>query len=257
MKSVRILGIGNSFSVDGMEYVYDILYSLGVEKIELGNLHIGGCSLATHCNNLRGDLPAYEYWENDSGAWRTTPDYKMGDAIASKEWDFIFTQQYSGHSGIAETYSDLDELMAYVKDKQKGNPKYGWQMTWSYAKDATHPAFVDYDNDQDKMYGAIVNAVQTRILPRGNMKVIPSGTAIQNARAVMGDVLNRDGFHLDYAIGRYIAGLCFVKSLVGLDIDGVTFAPEGVDEEKRRLAITVANAACEKPFEVTVINDKE
>jgi hypothetical protein len=251
MKSVKILGIGNSFSVDGMEYVYDILHSLGVEEIELGNLYIGGCSLATHCNNLRGDLPAYEYWQNDAGAWRITPEYKMGDAIASKEWDFIFTQQYSGHSGMAETYSDLDELMAYVKDKQKGNPQYGWQMTWSYSKDADHPAYIDYDNDQDKMYEAIVQAVQTKILPRGNMTVIPSGTAIQNARAAMGDVLNRDGFHLDYAIGRYIAGLCFVKALVGLDIDDVTFAPEGVDDEQRKLAIKVANAACNKPFEVT------
>ena len=251
MKSVKILAIGNSFSVDCMEYVYNILHSLGVEEIELGDLYIGGCSLATHCNNLRGDLPAYEYWENDAGAWRITPDYKMGDAIESKEWDFIFTQQYSGHSGMGETYGDVDELMAYVKTKQKGNPKYGWQMTWAYAKDATHPAFGDYDNSQDKMYEAILNAVQTKILPRGNMKVIPSGTAIQNARAVMGDVLNRDGFHLDYAIGRYIAGLCLVKSLVGLDIDNVTYAPEGVDEEKKKIAIAVANAACEKPFEVT------
>ena len=251
MKSVKILAIGNSFSVDCMEYVYDILHSLGVEGINLGDLYIGGCSLATHCNNLRGDLPAYEYWQNDGGAWRITPDYKLGDAIESEEWDFIFTQQYSGHSGIAETYDDLDELMAYVKAKQKGEPKYGWQMTWAYAKDATHPAFVDYNSDQQTMYEAIVNAVQTKILPRGNMRVIPSGTAIQNAREVMGDVLNRDGFHLDYAIGRYIAGLCLVKSLVGLDIDNVTFAPEGVDEEKKKIAIAVANAACEKPFEVT------
>ena len=67
----------------------------------------------------------------------------------------------------------------------------------------------------------------------------------------MGDVLNRDGFHLDYAIGRYIAGLCFVKGLVGLDIEDVTYAPEGVDDEKRKMAIAFANAACEKPFEVT------
>lgn len=251
MKSVKILAIGNSFSVDCMEYVYDILRSLGVKEIDLGDLYIGGCPLIKHCENARGDLPAYEYWQNDAGAWRITPDFKMGDAIASQEWDFIFTQQYSGHSGIAETYGDLDELMAYVKTKQKGTPKYGWQMTWAYAKDAAHPAFVDYNNDQQTMYEAILNAVQTKILPRGNMKVIPSGTAIQNAREVMGDVLNRDGFHLDYAIGRYIAGLCVVKALVGLDIDNVTFAPEGVNGEQRKIAIAVANAACERPFEVS------
>ena len=35
-KSVKILGIGNSFSVDCMEYVYKILKNLGVEDIKLG-----------------------------------------------------------------------------------------------------------------------------------------------------------------------------------------------------------------------------
>lgn len=256
MRSVKLLAIANSFSDDCMEHVYGILASLGVENIELGNLYIGGCSLAMHCNNLRGDLPAYDYRTNETGVWNNTPAYKMGDAIDSKAWDFIFTQQYSGHSGIAETYSDLDELMTYVKGRAKGSPKYGWQMTWAYAQDVTHGAFGDYGNSQQKMYECIVNAVKTKILPREDMAVIPSGTAIQNARLVLGDVLTRDGFHLDLGLGRYIAGLCVVKALVGLDIDNVTFAPEGVDDEKRKLAIAVANAACEKPFETTDINEK-
>ena len=75
----------------------------------------------------------------------------------------------------------------------------------------------------------------------------------ENARAVLGDTLNRDGFHLSYDLGRFIAGLCVVKGLIGLDIDNVTYAPEGVDEEKRALAIAVANAACKTPFSVTKI----
>ena len=255
MKTVKLLAIANSFSDDCMEHVYGILQSLGVEDIQLGNLYIGGCSLATHCNNLRGNLPAYDYRTNETGMWNNTPEYKMGDAIDLKEWDFIFTQQYSGHSGMAETYDDLDELLSYVKGKAKGNPKYGWQMTWAYAQDTTHPAFADYDNSQEKMYNCILNAVQTKILPKGDLAVIPSGTAIQNARVVLGDVLTRDGFHLDLGFGRYIAGLCVVKALVGLDIDNVTFAPEGVDDEKRKLAIAVANAACAKPFETTNVNN--
>jgi hypothetical protein len=86
--------------------------------------------------------------------------------------------------------------------------------------------------------------------------VIPSGTAIQSARLVWGDVLTRDGFHLDLGVGRYIAGLCVVKALVGLDIDNVTFAPEGVSEEQRKMAIALPNAACEKPFTTTDINNK-
>ncbi len=250
MKSVKLLAIANSFSDDCMEHVYGILQSLGVEDIQLGNLYIGGCSIQTHCANARGDLPAYEYRTNETGVWNNTPEYKMGDAIDLKEWDFIFTQQYSGHSGMAETYDDLDELLAYVKGRVKGNPKYGWQLTWAYAEDAQPPAFADYDNSQEKMYECIVNAVKTKVVPKG-LTVIPSGTAIQNARLCLGDVFTRDGFHLDLGIGRYIAGLCVVKALVGLDIDGVTFAPEGVSDEQRKLAIAFANAACEKPFEKT------
>ncbi|MBE5747120.1 MAG: DUF4886 domain-containing protein [Clostridiales bacterium] len=251
-KSVKILGIGNSFSVDCMEYVYKILKNLGVEDIKLGNLYIGGCPLRSHCENARGDLPAYEYWKNTDDEWQIIPDFKMSDAIKEREWDYIFTQQQSGRSGLAETYDDVDELTAYVKSLAKGNYVYGWQMTWAYANYFENPNFEPYDNDQDKMYSAILNAVQTKILPRKEFeRLIPSGTAIQNARAVLGDVLNRDGFHLSYDFGRFIAGLCVVKGLVGLDIDNVTYAPEGVDEEKRKLAIAAANAACKTPFAVS------
>ena len=255
MKKVNILALGNSFSQDCMSHVYGILKSLGVEDIQLGNLVIGGCSLETHCNNLRGDLPAYDYESNDKGVWEYAKDYKVSDALALKKWDFIFTQQYSGHSGMAETYAPLDEVLAYFKNNAKGNPKYGWQMTWAYAQDSQHPAFVDYGNSQQQMYESIVNAVQKVILPKG-LTVIPSGTAVENGRVAFGESLTRDTFHLSLDLGRYIAGLCVVKALVGLDIDNVTFAPESVTDEQRKMAIAVANAACEKPFERTDINNK-
>jgi hypothetical protein len=255
MKSVKLLAIGNSFSDDCMEHVYGILHSLGVEDIQLGNLHIPGCSLRMHCQNLRGDIPAYDYRTNDSGVWSTQTEYKLGDAISAKPWEFIFTQQFSGESGMAETYGDLDELLAYVKSKAQVNPKFGWQQTWAYAKGVDHHAYINYHENQDEMYACIVNAVQTEILPR-KLQVIPSGTAIQNARLAIGDTLTRDGYHLSLGLGRYIAGLCVVKALTGLDIDGVTFAPDGVGEEERKLAIAVANAACKTPFAVTDVNKR-
>ena len=254
-KSVKILGIGNSFSVDAMEWVYKILKNLGVEEVELGNLYIGGCPLSLHCENARGDLPAYEYWKNTDDEWQSIPQFKMGDAIVEREWDFIFTQQQSGRSGLAETYDDVDELMAYVKGLAKGSPTYGWQMTWAYPNFSTLGGFAVYENNRDKMYAEILNAVQTKILLRDDIKlIIPSGTAVQNARTVFDDeALHRDDLHLSYSLGRFIAGLCVVKGLVGLDIDGVTYAPEGVDDEKRKIAIAAANAACKTPFAVTKI----
>lgn len=236
-----------------MEHVYGILKSLGVEDIQLGNLYIGGCSLDQHCANLRGDLPNYEYRTNTKDVWENELAVKMSQGLTEREWDFVFTQQRSGYSGLPETYEYLDEVLAYIKTTAKGSPKFGWQLTWSYAKDSNHEDFLRYDNDQDKMYASILNAVQTKVVGKG-LTIIPSGTAIQNGRLVFGDVLNRDGFHLSFALGRYIAGLCVVKALVGLNIDNVTFAPDGVSDEERKLAIAVVNAACANPFEVTDVN---
>ena len=100
---LRILTIGNSFSDDTMQYVYQIAKDLGIEKISLGNLYIGGCSLATHAANAAAGKAAYEYRTNTSGTWSTVKEYKMSDAIKSQDWDFISLQQASGSSGIEST----------------------------------------------------------------------------------------------------------------------------------------------------------
>ena len=55
---LKILTIGNSFSDDTMEYVWNIADSLGVEDIYLGNLYLGGCTLDTHAFNARGNYTA-------------------------------------------------------------------------------------------------------------------------------------------------------------------------------------------------------
>ncbi len=56
------------------------------------------------------------------------------------------------------------------------------------------------------MYQAIADAVKKAAKVNKIKIVIPSGTAIQNARtSFIGDHLNRDGYHLDVKIGRYTA----------------------------------------------------
>ena len=63
---MKILTIGNSFSVDSMEYVYQIAKATGIENIELGNLYISGCDLVKHLNNARNNTPSYTYYINNS-----------------------------------------------------------------------------------------------------------------------------------------------------------------------------------------------
>ena len=68
-KTISVLAIGNSFSVDGMQYLYDILKESGIETVVLGNLYIGSCSLSTHASNFSTNSASYTYYHNSTGSW--------------------------------------------------------------------------------------------------------------------------------------------------------------------------------------------
>ena len=250
--ALKILAIGNSFSDDMMEYVWQIATDLGVETVVLGNLFIGGCTLDTHANNARDNAAAYAYRTNTAGTWSTAPDYRMGDAIESQDWDFISLQQASGSSGVANSYARLNELVEYIRSKND-TAQLVWHMTWAYQQNSTHAEFSKYENDQEEMYEAIINAVDSEVLTNEAFtKFIPNTTSIQNARtSFVGDTLTRDGYHLTLDLGRYIAGLTAVRALTGLSVENVSFAPANMNEDYRNVAIEAAENAIAEPFAVT------
>ena len=103
------------------------------------------------------------------------------------------------------------------------------------------------------MYKAITRTVQVKVLPNeGISLIVPNETSIQNARtSYLGDTLTRDGYHLSYDIGRYIAGVTFFHAVTGMDISKLAHAPIGVSEEARKVAIESAINAVKNPYEVT------
>src|SRR5690554_6809134 len=86
-----------------------------------------------------------------------------------------------------------------------------------------------YQNNQMSMYNGIVDAMETVILPDEAFDfLIPAGTAIQNVRtSFIGDVLTRDGYHLSIPLGRYIAGMTWVRIIAG-SIDDVTWVSNSI-----------------------------
>lgn len=249
---LKILTIGNSFSDDSMAYVYGIAKSAGVTEVKLGNLVIGGCTLDLHTSNAKRETKAYEYRTNSAGSWSTTQNCKMSTAIQSENWDYISLQQASGSSGVESTYGNLPSLIDYVQGLCP-EAKVVWNMTWAYQQDSTHGEFSKYGKDQMTMYHAILDTVAKKVIPEPTIyTVIPTGTAIQNARtSYVGDHLTRDGYHLSLDFGRYVAGMTFVHKLTGLPVDGVDYMPESVDEEMRRIAVESATNAVKFPTEVT------
>ena len=259
---LEILAIGNSFSIDALQYVYQIAQDLGIENVVIGNLYISGCTLKRHAANAAGDLADYTYYYNDSGTWTTASEYSISAALTSRSWDYISMQQSSSQSGIESSYNDdLTDLIAYVKnltssaDNQNRNPcaKLVWHMTWAYQQDSTNSAFSNYGSDQMTMYNAIVSAVQNKIATNNAFDlIVPNGTAVQNSRtSLLGDTTTRDGYHMSRDYGQYMTGLLFIKTVTGLSVDGITYAPSGVDAQEMKIAIESVNNAYANPFAVT------
>ena len=260
-KSLKILAIGNSFSTDSMQYLYQIAKSAGIEEIVLGNLYYAGCSLEQHLSFAIADTASYTYYKNTLGNWGSTSKYKIKDALLDEDWDYISLQQTSKTSGLESSYGKtLTTLVDYVR-KHNTKATLIWNMTWAYQKDSTHASFPNYDKDQTKMYNMIVSCVKNCIEPEKRFSlVIPCGTSIQNARtSFIGDTLTRDGYHLDYNIGRYIAGLTWFAAITGVSVDKVSYNPSTTEitEDMMKVAKEAVANAVAKPYEVTESKIKE
>ena len=252
-KSLKILAIGNSFSTDSMQYLYQIMKDGGVEEIVLGNLYYGGCSLDQHMSFAKADSASYKYYKNTTGEWKVTENYKMSQALADEKWDYISLQQTSKTCGLTNSYGQLDDLIKIVKSACP-DTKLIWNMTWAYQQDSTHSSFPNYDKDQMKMYNMIINVVNEVIAPLNFDIMIPCMTSIQNARtSFMGDTLTRDGYHMDYYIGRYIVGLTWYAAITGGDVNAITYNPSTgkINADMMKAAKEAVATAITKPLEVT------
>ena len=258
VKSLKVLAIGNSFSVDAMQHLYDVAKAEGVEEIVLGNLYIGGCPLDKHAANARTGDQVYKFYKNTTGEWLTHPSMvSLLEGLQDERWDLITMQQGSAKSGIADTYQPhLNDLIAFVNEN-KTNPdaKLYWHMTWAYQGDSDHSAFPDYGNSQDAMYLGIVNALQQSVEPTEAFTgILPVGTAIQNARTgFVGDTLTRDGFHLS-DLGRLIASYTWYAVLDGQPLYTVNLDKVGAQkltDAHKKLIVEAVNNAIANPCEVT------
>ena len=227
----RILSVGASFTRDAMTYLRDMLIANGVadNDIDIVNGYVGGQTLAKHVISLKFDMPTYERQSfGKKGSMSIINNARLSEIIASNNWDYISIQQGADQAGNLDAYNDedIDFLLNYVKENCP-NPDViiAFHQTWAYAANTTQSVFNTlYGGNQLSMYNIIMETVQDKILPRVNDPegvfdfIIPSGTAIQNARTVFGDTLNSDGYHLNDK-GRFIAGAMWLKQIYGKSVN--------------------------------------
>ena len=224
---MKVLSIGNSFSVDAHEYLHKLAMARG-ENIETVNLAIGGCSLERHWENILNNSDNYGHCIN--GEIWAEKDVTLESIIKSEEFDAVTLQQVSHFSGRYETYQPyLNNLIQYVR-KHQPNAELYFHRTWAYEIDSTHSEFYLYDNDQKRMYAEIIKATD-KILSETGLILIPSGDVIQAMRERIakfdyqngGESLCLDGFHMSHTYGRYAVALTWLATFTGKRVEPLPF----------------------------------
>ena len=229
--AIRVLCIGNSFSWDAVEQELVPLCDEKGFEIEVHNLYYGGCSLQQHAEFMLKDTAAYSHRvcsnsEWTKGEWRIVKDtISLRQALKDGRYDYISLQQASHDSGIRNTYEPwltmlIDTVRAYQPDA-----RLCWMQTWAYSRDAKHPAYSRYHNNQQEMWDSIqactryVQQIAQHSTLNAPLLLIPCGSAIQLARRTkLGDTLCRDGYHLNYQYGRYTAACVWYEILTRRDV---------------------------------------
>ena len=219
---IRLLSFGNSFSDDSHRWLYDLAAAVGVE-LEAHNYVIGGCPLEWHAQNMKNGEARYLYQRN--GLYIPEPEKNLrtfGQGLHDGRWDIITLQQASGCAGRPESFQPyLDELLAAIRTAQP-QAKVFFHQTWEYEYSSDHPDFPHYGRDCAAMHTAVRNTCR-RFAAENGLGLIPTGDAIHIAKQLPafdsehgGLSLYRDGFHLGWIYGRYLASCVWLKTLCGV-----------------------------------------
>ena len=269
--SVKVLTIGNSFSISLMKYMPAVADSLALD-LDLHSLYIGGCSMKRHMDNVkragRKDFRPYSYNRNLRGKAFPKKSVNLTDILNGEvKFDIITVQQASHESWNPECYRPWgDDLVKLIRETQP-QAKIYVQETWSYTP--WEKRLATWGFDQDGMYDRL-HAAYAEFAQRNGLEIIPMGTAVRRWRKELpvrygektfgGDVVggrgqreedqfkrtadnrwepNCDLSHLNDA-GEYLQALVWTAKLFNEDVSECEFRPESVSEERARLMKSIA-----------------
>ena len=261
--TLRILGVGNSFTDDGMMYLPFVLQAAGIKNVVLGRLYIGGCTLERQVKEYESNSPSYVYTKSVGNNWTTiSKNATLLDGLLDEKWDILVVQQASGVSGMYESYQPwLARLIEILRfNCRNAGATIAWQQTWAYSTNSNHPEYPNYEQNQLAMYKDIM-ACNERLMEETPIDVvIPTGTAIQNLRAAMQDArdFTRDGYHLNYKMGRYTAACTWFQALIApvfrTSVEGNLSRLKGssqvLTDEEAEACHLAARRACARRFKV-------
>lgn len=257
--TLRVLILGNSFSSDATTYLHELAVATG---LDLGRFCVyNGVISGGGINDWKKSL--------DDGAERSY--YRMAGAITmdvsgalrdilNQPWDVCVILQSSDVSFKWGSFGNLPRLIEGIKNNCPNTKlQLAYMMPWTHTKKSTA-----------KEWAGNISCAR-KIAKEYGIRVIPVGTAIQNARKQgldNGMYLTRDEWHMCNGVGKFIAACTMYEGILSsfaykniLDNPDIhTLTPEeavskgamAVDSSNERICKQCAFWAVEKPFSITI-----
>ncbi|MDQ8196062.1 DUF4886 domain-containing protein [Coraliomargarita sp. SDUM461004] len=179
---LRILGVGNSFTRNSMRYLPQIIKSNPDLSADVAYAYIGGCPLDKHVSLAEAHEldatkgKAYLYNMNGEDIRKQVP---LKEMLEDGEWDYITIQQVSSKSFKIDTfYPYTERLIAYIK-QYAPDAEIVIHETWAHSIDSYRVK--SWGLKPDAMY-ADLHAAYAQVAEEFGLRVIPVGTAFQNAK---------------------------------------------------------------------------
>lgn len=253
---LRILMIGNSHGSDATQLLYEVFKAEKPEqKVLIGRLYYGGCTMPMHAQHATGNEKVYEYYKIDDAnvdsAWNITKNRSILDALEDEQWDIVVMQQQNEQNGIEGSWNAtaFKTVINYVYEHQPVKPRLLWQMLWvnpdNYSRyigtgaPLAHPNAAWYQTyyetnfpgadgkyDHQVLYNKIVTLTQQKLVNSNDFlgqayyaDIIPAATTVEYALDVLKrpqHEMFRDWTHLsDY--GRLMVAYQWYAEIMDLE----------------------------------------
>lgn len=240
-KSIRILGIGNSYTWYVYRYLSKILTECGYTDIVVGQCYKGGITLAEQYAN-RTDTTFYQYYRKYTGGLTKvdTTGVSLEAALQLEDWDYIVIQQQSDESGqyasFVGTDFDINTFLAYISGFAP-NAKIGLVSPWTHATGYDGERFLQYYNGDVALQDAAIKATIPRVAAEMSKCdfVVDLNILVDEARnnsylGALGDeMLRPDKNHIDYGIPDYMCGVLYAMC-IGADVKRLSWYPTLSDD---------------------------
>lgn len=245
MANLKILCIGNSYSVGATKYLTQIAAQYG-DEFDVCNLFIGGCSLERHYNNMMNNTADYRIYRN--GIWEEVSLARISDYISAEKWDYITLQQASYLSFREETYEPyLSYLAAYAR-KNSPQSKLLIHQTQVCSEYRSRNSFKL--SSRAEMYEKLIKCYDMAAKNIDAYGILPTGFASNLALEKYGMpeymLYSDPGSHLGSRYGCYMAGLAWYGTLTGKDVSVDKYEIPNADERYMKIARLAAKEAAEK-----------